>query len=279
MKPVVKILVSCPNPAWIDACTWVFPTLRTGFPTAKIDLEFNAHISSDAKLLNAVEDKLWSFKLYQDKGMSLYFLPEETHHADWIRTKVAWHPADGAPLVILDADTYFHSSVEDWRFDSLLSGYYVPPMWNDFAKCPSVSRIHTSFMWFENVHILRQALKEIYPMAHDNTGAYSPCDPFMPAVRFFEGRAVFWDTCANLFQMLHGRYPVTFFDDRHKAAYEHLNSAAFFDVMKTRLPDGENFERLHREWLKDPAFLKGRLWPTVDNYYLNKQKQLKSAYL
>lgn len=266
MKPVVKILVSCPNPDWIDACTWVFKSLRTGFPTSAIEITLNKdciHPSIYQEVFDRVSVVRGAL-IVQGEGT--------THHAGWIADMVKYHSSE-APLVILDSDTYFWSSVEDWQFNTLVAGHYIPEMWNDFAGCRSVPRIHTSFMWFSDVPALRGALHNAYPQAFDKTGAYSPCDPFMPATRFVAGQALFWDTCANMFAMLQGTFPLSYFNDSHFKCYEHLNSASFFDTMKERLPDGANFEKLHREWLKSPEFLRGKLWPTTHAYYRAKQLQ------
>ena len=229
--PVVKILVSCPKPEWIDACTWVFKTLRVGFPTARIDVTLNDNVRS---LPGGIYQELLTRCTVDGKSPHVA-TKWELHHADWIRECVESHDSD-APLVILDADTYFWSSVEHWDITALLAGYYVPMIWNDFAKCPSAPRIHTSFMWFGNVPELRRVLKEVYPPGYDSTAAYSPVDPYMPAVMFGSGKPFFWDSCANLYAMLGNSHSVYHFGEKEKACFEHLNSASFFDVMKERSP-------------------------------------------
>jgi hypothetical protein len=193
------------------------------------------------------------------------------HHADWIRLQLT--ESYPVPLVICDPDTVFWKSCEDWEFNerTLLAGYYVPRMWNDFACCVSVPRIHTSLMVFPDANDLRCALQGAYTEAWKKHGEYCPCDPFMGRVMFDEGKPLFWDCCANLYNMLQ-KVPksVSHFGEEHKACYDHLNSASFYDVMRDRLEtkNREGFIMAHDKWVKNPV---PGLWPLVDEYYEQKR--------
>jgi hypothetical protein len=180
--------------------------------------------------------------------------------------------------VIADPDIVYWKSCEDWEFDddTVLAGYYNPRMWNDFAKCISMPRIHTSMMVFPDTVKLYRAIREAYPWAYKAHGDYCPCDPFMGRVMFEAGKPVFWDCCASLYGMLQSlevgllSQPLAYFGDKHKQCYDHLNSASFHDVMIERLEPAhkEGFLKAHRDWVKNP---RPGLWLLVDEYYNQKK--------
>lgn len=274
--PTVAILVTVPQPDHFDACTLCFDSLRTGFPNARIVATINAPYvgPGDVKVAKELQNKLYRAEV------GVIYEHETLHHAAWIKRTVEQHDSRNGPLVILDADTLFWKSCEDWQFpaETLLAGYYVPHMWNDFAKCISLPRLHTSFLWMPDTAALRRKLNSIYPPALEAHGEYCPCDPFMPAVRFVAGRPYFWDTCANLYGMLANMEPLTYaFEPKHLECYDHLNSAAFYDVMLDRLNgDKEGFAWVHRFGVKTPEKLRN-LWPIVNRYYADCKRRADLA--
>lgn len=265
-KPIdVHILVTVPKPEYFDACTLVFDSIRTGFPTAKIYVYYNCpSIEGPDVSYYRLHDRL------VDQPDIFLHTVYRAHHAKWIADVTATHSNPDHQCVILDADVVLWKSVEDWDWsDKLIAGYYVPRMWNDFAKCVSMPRLHTSFLWIPDPVALMTALRQAYMPSTQEHGEYCPCDPFMPRVMFDHGKPVFWDSTANLFAMLPWRCGI--FEEWHKEHYDHLNSASFFDVMLDRLDgDKEMFAYLHR-------FAKGEqlknLWPMVDHYYARKAEQ------
>lgn len=273
MKNVtVKILVTVNDMQQFDACTLCFETLRVGWPTADIYVHINGR-----RYLDEVVNKFSSFyDPYTGKGKTFWRVEQPVIHlADWIREQV--NQTYPGPLVIADPDIVYWKSCEDWDFSdgTLLAGYYHPRMWNDFAKCVSVERIHTSMMVFPDTAKLRGAIVRAYPLAQVAHGEYCPCDPFMPAVRFDAGVPIYWDCCSNLYNMLLKIPPawaLRHFGPEHKSCFDHLNSASFYDCMVERLEGEtkEGFKLAHREWVKNPT---PGLWPLVDRYY--KQKALE----
>jgi hypothetical protein len=274
MKPVVNILVSIPDPKFFKSCTLCFDTLRVGFPTADIRVFLNSGLIN---VDGAGQEKLESM-IANARGLNGYtaVTSRTLHLAEWIGWRIQEHAKtdSGAPLIILDADTCFWKSCEDWVFPSetLMAGYYNPYMWNDFAQCPSFPRIHTSFMVFPDTGRLLERIRRAYPNSYEQAGDYCPCDPFTNTVRFINGKPYFWDCCANLYSMLHSEDIATTYQfcQCHKDCYEHLNSASFFKVMHERLENKAGFELLHTQGAEHPELLRGKLWPLVDAYYLQK---------
>jgi hypothetical protein len=269
IEPItVKILVTVNDPAQFDACTLCFESLRVGWPTADIHVYFNGKESASAV------DKL----LYYHGECQNIFCHniDRIHLAEWISREVRMHPSLGT-LVIADPDIVYWKSCEDWEFlpDTLLAGYYHPRMWNDFAGCISVQRIHTSMMVFPNTIALWEGVRKAYPLAREPHGEYCPCDPFMGRVMFDNSQPIFWDCCAVLYNMLLSikGTPIEHFGNSQLSCYDHLNSASFYQVMCERLQgqSREGFIRAHNDWVKRPT---PGLWPLVDEYY--KQKAIEA---
>lgn len=270
-KPItVKVLVTVNSMAHFDACTLCFETLRVGWPTAEIHIYVNG-----GAFMGDIINKLYNFNKNQPDQRLHLFGTKPVHHAEWIRQQI--QHSYSSPLVIADPDIVYWKSCEDWEFPAgtLLAGYYNPRMWNDFAQCISVPRIHTSMMVFPDTQKLRTAITIAYPWCRRDCGDYCPCDPFMPVVRFDIGHPIFWDSCANLYNMLlsfENKDKVYFFGDGEKACFDHLNSASFHDAMADRMDTDHsaNFLRAHTEWVKNPT---PGLWRAVDEYY--KQKEIE----
>lgn len=267
-KPItVKVLVAVTDMAHFEACTLCFETLRVGWPTAMIEVYVNG-----GAFYGDVEAKLFGQKL--EAGPMSLEATKPILQGDWVRAQVE-HKYPG-PLVIADPDIVYWKSCEDWEFpaESLLAGYYNPRMWNDYSKCISVARIHTSMMAFPDTENLRRVTESIYPYAFEPVGEYCQSDPFLSRVMFEDGKPVFWDGSANLYQMLlsRDRRLLYHFGEKEKSCFDHLNSPSSYAVMCERLDPAHRggFITAHRDWVKNPT---PGLWPLVDEYY--KQKEIE----
>ncbi len=256
----VEILISIPDTKWFDNCTMVFKTLRVGFPTAKLHVTINgvgrqADQYEASGMASAVANEVWM------EGAEL-------HHGEWVRRVL--ENAEG-PTVLLDGDIHFWKSCEDWNFNALMAGYYVPEIFNVWSQCRSVARLHTSFLWFKDPAALRREIGRVY----QRNDAYSPCNPYMPETRFINGEPIFWDTCANLYNMIGGQH----FTDAHTACYEHLNSAGFVDKVAGLMggKTGEDFMRFHTLAPNNPELLRTFGWPMLKHYY--RQKHIEALVL
>lgn len=264
-KPItVKILVAVTNIAQFDACTLCFESLRVGWPTADIWVYVNggAYYGDVAEKLQRTTLKGAFAPLPNICGV------RPIHHPDWIREQV--EQTYSGPLVIADPDIIYWKSCEDWEFNSetLLAGHANPRMWNDFARCVSVPRIHTHMMVFPDTEKLRKAIVSAYPPAHEPFGKFCSFDPFKGRVMFEDGQPIFWDNCANLYSML-GAGRVKHFTTEHTQCYDHLNSASYYEFIRDRVDPATKagFAYAYGEWLKNP---RPGLWPMMDRYYEQK---------
>jgi hypothetical protein len=266
--PTVKTLVAVNNFDHLEACTLCFKSLRVGWPTADIHVYVNG-----GNYYGDIECKLNRVAEYDEIELSA-IMP--IHHAEWIRsclyTSLAGPPPYKGPLVIADPDIVYWKSCEGWEFEpeTLLAGHYNPRMWNDFAKCVSVPRIHTHMMVFPDIARLAKTIRDAYPWAFEPLGEFCEYDPFKGRVMFESGRPIFWDNCSNLYQMLaYSGKRVKHFDQSNLQCYDHLNSASYHDLIISRLSaaGAKGYDFVFREWVKNPT---PNIWHLIEEYYREK---------
>jgi hypothetical protein len=246
----VAILITCDEKSF-PVATMAFDTIRTGFPTALIKVYAN---DLPIEMLEQVFQRFSKIA-----GPTVWLtLQQRLSHSEWIRAEVIGSSAE--TLFIVDGDTVFWESCEHFRFDSPLAGLKVPNMWNEFAQCPSMERVHTSHMTIRPEE-LRQAIAKV-DKTYGKYPVYAEADYFSPRIVFQYGLPTFYDSLAQLSQAVKWyRYGETELN-----CYDHVNSASFYDVMYERLEQREKFAELHELARTNPAALRG-LWRKVNKYY------------
>ena len=247
----VATLITVPNKKAFNNCTLTLETVRVAFPTQEIIVYVN---TSSVWCFNEIKQKA-------PKDVQVVLLHQEHHHAEWIEHVINNTKGE---LIIVDPDMMFH---KEWtaKFEKVLAGAFVPLIWNEFAKCVSYRRIHTSFMCIRDCDELRSMIKAAYPQAFSdvsNAGKYSSVNPYMPDVKFVMGIPSFWDSCAVLFNMIGG----DLFTEEHYECYDHINSSTFVDIMEQNMEAGKGFREYHDAVSADSSKLKGT-WKLVLNYY------------
>lgn len=252
----LHILVTVPQWPLLNNCTLFFDTIRTGFPNANIFVHDNANTANVGKELR---------RRCKEVDACYGKMTARQHHADWIRHIV--HIGKG-PLIIVDPDTIWFENCEDILPITLLRGYFVPCIWNEWAGCISYERFHTSFLMVQDAEKLRERIGMFYPLNQP----YRPLDPFRPCVGVVRGQRMFWDTCSTLYNMFGGlKLP-----DEFRRKYAHVNSASFREEMLQCVENKEAFEEQHRraeekdyEWFKE-------WYKAEDRYYeLMHQKAMR----
>lgn len=266
----VKILLSVPDEKFYGPGTMVLDTIRTGYPSAFVEVYLNP-VYKGSRFLQLTYD---IHTRAANKECGFHVLNREFHHAEWIKNMVEVHAGDlgdQEPLVVVDGDVVFHKSCEGWEFTDYLAGYFVPSMWNDFAQCRSFARLHTSHLWFSAPRSMLQTVRERVPASFDKNSDYCPLDIFHPRTMVVDKQPFFWDSMSVAYQLLGG----TPFRPEHLDCYDHLNSASFFDVMHERLENKKGFEFMLTEGWKNPAFIKEVMWNAQSLYYADKSNQFE----
>jgi len=222
----VHILVTADILEDVPLTTLFKSTIRTGFPTADIHVWDNA--SEQRASVMAATD-----------GCEAYYheIAHRQHLADWISGTINSVPPD-EPLAIVDPDTLWWKSVEDFVFpeSTLWAGFYQPYAWNEWSSCLSAPRLHTSFLWIPRPARLREAV------AGANLWGGRPCEEyrktqlFMGSIQWMNGHAIFFDVCSSLYNAIGG----TPFEKEHLNCYDHINSASFRQYVQFEKQKGFN---------------------------------------
>lgn len=258
----IYILITVLNPIQLINCTLVFDTIRKGFPLSKVVVTDNSN-----------SEEVSDYIRRRCKDTESYFeeVPTRLHHADWIERVVKYQKG---PAIILDGDVIFFDDCEDFQYYNPLKGYYIPIIFNEWSRCISYPRLHTSFLMIQDCQALHEGLKAMYPPAYYELPQYSPLRPFHPTVVYYHGQPQFYDTCSVLFNMTGGE---SFCEDERRR-YAHINSASFYDEMLKRTANKEAFKIQH-EHARNKDFGWFTEWYKAEDAYYSEMNKKASEII
>jgi hypothetical protein len=243
----VFILVTNRQPELNPGSVMVFDTLRKGFPTADIKVH-----------LNGKEDHLFRKLKYQDHP--LVSIAPTIHHA-WIEKLIA---SENEPFFTCDTDVVFWDSMEQFCFDGcFLAGRRIPQWRDEFTKCITRPRLHTSLLYIDPIP-LRAAVEKYL--------AQFPKTPFNPFTNLIDPLCVplkretyFYDTMSMMYNAVGG----TPFKDQQLECYDHMNFGTIEDVVLPHLKDGQEAKVFRHEVYNNPSKAKG-MWRYQEKYYADR---------
>ncbi len=259
----VHILVTCRKPELLAASKLVFDTLHTGFPNSDVTVHLNLPLKCEDEIFKACE-KACVNRVLTTSDMNI--------HHKWIEDLYA--KADG-PFWILDTDVAFWDEMESVGEAALeqnvaLAGRYIPMFYDDFTKCVTMPRLHTSLLLINKPRI-EEVLKEIR--------AEYPNTPFNPLANLFypqwlpmhSGPPIFFDTCSLLHQLLGMKPCLGIFTEEELNRYDHVQFATICDLIAPYYP-GEQFLEKHFAVFANPdKFLRGA-WREQDEFYRRRSQ-------
>lgn len=222
--------------------TLVFETIRVGFPTANIVI----HNNGEAGI---------SFTDPKDP-VEVHNIKRTIHH-EWIEHLLL---EEKEPFWICDTDVIFYSKVEDWEFHTALAGALIPEFSDEFTKCVTRSRLHTSLMRIDPV--LYKDAKTAWRTQHPVTDFNPPINLVHPVMVPQDCRTFFYDTMALAYHAMHG----TAFTPEQKNAYFHFHFGTLGDVVLPHLANGESMKKLRDLILANPEMGRG-MWREQEHYF------------
>ena len=246
----VFILTYCRVPELLYGTTLIFETLRVGFPHAEVTVVDNNSIAAVRPLIR---------ELAEQHACAYHQLNahEATSHANFIRRTVLG-PLSGT-VIFLDPDLIFWQSCEDWAWDKLIAGRLIPKFRDEYSGCITMPRLHTSFLWIEDVGRLRLRIQTIKSQFFD----FSPFSPYA----FTDGTDWYrFDTGASLYAAI--REDAYCFGARELNAYDHLFVGSHLDMVLDKLAadDRAALLRSHELARQDYKQLKG-MWRAQDEFF------------
>ena len=236
MTPKVHILATCKNPELLPMTTLVFKTLRTGFPSADVDVHVNGMRLQEVTTLIREADSA---------GVRFVAGARDVHHHDWVRHLVE---TEKEPFWICDTDMVFYDSVEKFTIQPsfLMSGRHIPSFREEWTGLRHAERLHTCLLYLNPVEVCR--------FARDFRKHFPPGFPGDPAlnlirqnVQFRAGyETVFFDTCAGLYHACINYAHE--FNEVENSAFAHLNCGTYSDKVELSV----QLARRHRDVLNNP---------------------------
>jgi hypothetical protein len=250
LAPQVLILTYCREPSLLASGTLlVFRTLRIGFPTAEVTVIDNASVPEARPAIRAAAEAAGCEYIQRDP---------EIVHAEFLREVILGANYAGS-VVLLDPDVIFWSNCEGWRIGRLLAGRMLPEFMDEFTRCRTLARLHTSFLWIRDVAALRERVSALMT-------TYFDFDPFPPRMFAMDGAWYRGDTMA----FLCGALPeeVQPFGEEELNAYDHLFCGSHLDLVLRDVPhETQMFLKwAHAQALADPSRLRG-LWRQQEDYF------------
>lgn len=253
----VHILTTVRREELLPASTLVFPSLRTGFPTADVTVhlagwEQNAMWDEVMKACNAAGV---NHTTVRNPGENPHYAPA------WIEELLA---TETEPLIICDPDIVFWKTIEDWSFgDALMAGRFIPQFRDRFTNCITRPRLHTSLLYLNPARI-REEIEKYF--------AQFPVTPFNPRpnllhpmfhpIRIADGvRNYFYDLCALLYHAIGGQ---SFTHDQLEN-FDHLGFGSISDLVVPHYP-GYDLRMKAFVVFDNPKLLKGQ-WRVEDQFY------------
>ena len=246
----VFILTYCRKPELLYGTTLIFKTLRAGFPTAEVNVVDNNSVQVVRPVLRDLAEK---------NGCNYFQLdgPGATSHPMFIRRTV-FGETEGT-VIFLDPDILLWEDCENWSFNRLMAGRLIPKFRDEFSGCITMSRLHTSFLWIEDVGQLRQRIQTIKSRYFD----YNPFSPYV----FKSGLDWYrFDTGANLYSSI--KEDVFCFGEKELNSYDHLFCGSHIDLVINSLDEKsrENFVWSHGCAADDYKQLKG-IWKQQEVFF------------
>lgn len=260
----IAILTAVPKEEMFQNCTLSLDTIKVGFPHSEVHvwnaLDYSERVKAKCDRVGA--------RFHLDSPLT-----HAWQHAQWME-HVIWNTQ--GPLCIVDPDCIFWKDCEWFEFPTLLAGYFVPFMYSEMVHALCMPRLHTSFLYIKDCAQLIEAIVAKYPdCQRPVVGPFCPCDPFKPDVKFFNGQAIFWDTCATLFNMLGG----TPFGQEHLECYDHIFSSSFAHIIRQHVCDKEDYDHVYELARTEPEKLRGFNAVATEYYNRMHERALSMANL
>lgn len=248
----VHILATCRKSELLRATTLVFDTIRTGFPTAKIEVDWNGSDSSReiSQTCQAATTARATFTVFDRR----------THH-EWVAQLIR---EEQEPFWICDTDVVFWYNMEKFCFDGTpLAGRYVPQFKCNFANAITKPRFHTCLLYIDP-KIVKKVVGTFGELSQDVYCLPRPTIEDLVFPRYIpdiKGMRYFYDTTSLLFQCVSG---VPFNKDELNS-FDHLNSATLSDLVAPCYPE-YRMRETHFAIFENPQLAKGS-WKLQDEFY------------
>lgn len=250
----LKVIVpaACFNRDQLDAATFVFRTIRVGFPTAEIVLVIG---NTTPELRQEIIDAAKSHDVDPTCNDEFATRPLFDVYESFIQT-------ENGRFFYCDTDIVFWDSIEARLRDftrASMAGRFIPKFYDNFTRCVTMPRVHNCLLYVDPYR-LRREMREFYDSLPPDT-YYTPRPDlvrptFVSAVQELDGynkrTNYFYDTWAMAYNALPG---ATKFSESIDALFDHLNCGSIAHVIGPSY--GIDLAGQHRYLMQNPERFRG----------------------
>ena len=253
-RPHVYMLTWCSHIDLLLGSTLTFGTLRDGFPNSLLYVVDSASVPPARAEIKKLSGTVNAKFVQLDSQLQLGAFIEG----------VLRKQGTGC-AVFVDPDVCFWQPVEDWEFQGLAAGRYVPLHECEYMRCLSAPRLHTSLFWIPDVAKLLAEIRQV-------RGYFQP---FMSLMTCVDGRWRHFDTAAGLYSANPDKMQA--FEEKHFEAFDHLFAGTYSDKVLDKLGPGSRarYEQLYCNVRQDYRLLKGA-WRQQSKYFEDRAKLAQS---
>ena len=197
--------------------------------------------------------------LAEEKNCYFTRLEKEIPHYHYLEYCIANNNTN-EPIIFLDPDICFWKNCENWKFNGLLAGRLIPEFYDDFSKCITHARIHTSFLWIPNTNKLLEEINNIDKFKHQKTSLH-----FNEFMYFIKNKWFRFDTAAMLYSLFKNQ--IICFGKNELNAYDHLFYGTHLNMVKNTL---SQLTKTHEQVKKNYKSIKG-VWKKQDEYFNDRK--------
>jgi hypothetical protein len=246
----VFILTYAPSMERLYGNTLIFKTLRVGFPNAEVHIYDN---HSDMSCVSEIQ------KLAEENGCTFNYLKEPINHHDFIESQIL---SNEGTIIFLDPDIIFWKDFERFKVEKLVAGSFIPTFFDSYTQCLTFARVHSSFLWINDVGKLRNEVELIKQQKFE-------FNPYSPSMLRYNGRWLRYDTMAMLYHAIPDKFLA--FREYWLEHYDHLFCGTHLEsvIESIKEPYKSHWNKWH--WLAeigDLNPLKG-IWMEQEKYFGN----------
>lgn len=252
---VAKVIVpiACFNAEQIGAATFVFRTIRVGFPTAEIVVAIN---NTAPELRAAIIEGA--------KGCGIEAVYDDTFATrPLFDIYEAYLKGEQQPFFFCDSDIIFWESIEARVREfgrACMAGRFIPQFYDRFTNAITLARVHSCLVYVDPYRARREIAQYYETLPPESIWTKRPdlVRPLLISRReknrdgYFVRKTYFYDVWAMAYHALPG---VTQFSEELDACFDHLNCGTVAAAIGPAY--GVDLVERHRRAMQNPETMRG----------------------
>ena len=249
----IHVVTYCRDMANLYGSTLIFKTLRVGFPNARVRVLDNYSLPEAAAEIRA---------LARDQDCEFFEIDSRTLRVHDLGRQIILDPAQDGSLIFLHPDVCFWEPCEDWEFDALIAGKFVPMHRDERTGGVMLPLFDPSFWWIPDA----RAFREHFVREFQRRGDHDLLGLFSAYLFKMDGHWCKADPGSSLYAAFSDRAYA--FGETELDAYDHLSGGTDLETIIATIPGAHQsaVRESHDLAKRDYRALKG-LWRKQAQYF------------